>query len=223
MTALATQAPVTVVDLGLGNIRSVVRSFQRLGVPVHRTADPAVVSEAKCLVVPGQGAFRDGVAALDTPLGESLRAALSSGRPYLGICLGMQLLFEGSEECPGAPGLGHFKGQVRRFSGRSKVPHMGWNQIQVKAASSTELGRTIVEAEDWFYFVHSFYCEPEDPSTVVATTDYEGHFCSAVAGEGVFACQFHPEKSQGAGQRLLSRFLEQACVSTAGDILKGCA
>lgn len=190
---------VTVVDLGLGNIRSVVRGFERLDVAVERTSDPERVSDASRLVVPGQGAFRDGAAALRSPLGDAIRGALTNGKPFLGICLGMQLLFEGSDECPAEPGLGFFSGRVARLAGRGKVPHMGWNQVEGE--------HPFFDQGSWFYFVHSYVCEPEDASTIVATTDYEGSFCSAVAKGAVFACQFHPEKSQRAGVDLMKRFL----------------
>ncbi|MGB5810988.1 MAG: imidazole glycerol phosphate synthase subunit HisH, partial [Polyangiales bacterium] len=132
---------------------------------------------------------------------------IDSERPYLGICLGMQALFDSSEEAPGARGLGIFPGTVQRFShdlhdaegGRLKVPHIGWNQVQ-----STH---PVFEDGEWYYFVHSYYCVPKDESLTVTTSDYGGEFCAAIARDNVLACQFHPEKSQHAGARLIGHFL----------------
>ncbi|MCA9583402.1 MAG: imidazole glycerol phosphate synthase subunit HisH, partial [Myxococcales bacterium] len=157
---------------------------------------------------PGQGAFRDCAAAFHTGLGETVAEAIDGGTPYFGICLGMQVLFESSEEAPGAQGLGFFQGAVRRFAsdrvdasgGRLKVPHMGWNRVEGRHA--------LLPAEDWFYFVHSYYCAPTDPSWTVGVAHYGDPFCAAVAKDRVFACQFHPEKSQDAGQDVIRRFLE---------------
>lgn len=199
---------VTIVDLGLGNLRSVARAFERAGAEAAITSDPQTVRAAPRLVVPGQGAFRDAARALEGGLGGALREAIDAGRPYLGICLGMQTLFERSEEAPGAPGLGVLAGEVRRFAeplhdprtgARLKVPHMGWNEIEGRHELLPDRG--------WFYFVHSYYCAPRDDALTVATADYGGAFCAAVARGSVFACQFHPEKSHDEGARLVERFL----------------
>ncbi|MBX3247327.1 MAG: imidazole glycerol phosphate synthase subunit HisH [Myxococcales bacterium] len=200
---------VTVVDLGLGNLHSVHQALVRAGASPVVTRDPAQVREATRLVVPGQGAFREGSAALAGPLGDALRAYLAAERPYLGICLGMQLLFEGSEEAPGAPGLGVFAGSVRRFprdlrdaaGRRLKVPHMGWRPLVCTRPSA------LVEDGAWMYFVHSYHCVPTDPSLTVAHAEHGGAFCAAVERDHVFACQFHPEKSQRRGARLLEAFV----------------
>jgi glutamine amidotransferase len=198
---------VTIVDLGLGNLHSVAKAFERAGAAAELTSDPEVLLRAERLVMPGQGAFKECAHALGGELGEAVRAWIDGGKPYLGICLGMQALFESSEEAPGEKGLGIFAGTVKRFSstladgeGRTlKVPHIGWNQIESR--------HPVFEDGEWYYFVHSYYCVPADESLVVATTDYGGPFCSAIARNNVLACQFHPEKSQHAGARLIRRFL----------------
>jgi glutamine amidotransferase len=202
------QISVVIADLGAGNLRSVARAVQRAGAEATITADPDALRRAHALVVPGLGAFRDFSEALGRGFGPALREYIASGKPYLGLCIGMQVLFEGSEEYPGGAGLGHFRGMVRRFpkplldpdSGAVlKVPHMGWNQVRAQHA--------LLPREAWFYFVHSYCCVPDDPTLTVATAHYGADFCAAVARDNVFACQFHPEKSQEEGHRLLERFL----------------
>jgi glutamine amidotransferase len=198
---------VAIVDLGLGNLHSVAKAFERAGARPELSADPDVLLRADRLVMPGQGAFKECAHALRGGVGEAVRAWIDSGRPYLGICLGMQALFESSEEAPGEKGLGVFEGSVKRFphdlrdaDGKVlKVPHIGWNQIDSR--------HPVFEDQEWFYFVHSYYCEPSDESLIVATTEYGGRFCSAIARDNVLACQFHPEKSQHAGARVIGHFL----------------
>ena len=198
---------VAIVDLGLGNLHSVAKAFERAGANPELSADPEVLLRADRLVMPGQGAFKECAHALAGEVGEAVREWIDSGRPYLGICLGMQALFESSEEAPGEKGLGIFEGTVRRFSHDLrdadghllKVPHIGWNQIDSR--------HPVFESGEWYYFVHSFYCVPSDESLVAATTDYGGSFCSAIARDNVLACQFHPEKSQHAGARVIGHFL----------------
>lgn len=198
---------VAIVDLGLGNLHSVAKAFERAGAQPELSADPDVLLRADRLVMPGQGAFKECADALAGEIGEAVREWIGSGRPYLGICLGMQALFESSEEAPGAEGLGIFGGKVKRFAKdladadaqALKVPHIGWNQIDSK--------HPVFENGEWYYFVHSYYCVPDDQSLVAATTDYGGPFCSAIARDNVLACQFHPEKSQHAGARVIGHFL----------------
>ena len=199
---------VAIADLGLGNLRSVARAIERAGGRASVTADPQQLLRASRVVVPGQGAFRDCARALQRGFGEALREVLQRGTPYLGICLGMQLLFESSEEAEGERGLGYFEGTVKRFADgmrevetqqRLKVPHMGWNEVEAKHALLPERG--------YFYFVHSYYCAPRDPLLTVGVARYSEPFCAALARDNVFACQFHPEKSQDQGQRLLELFL----------------
>jgi glutamine amidotransferase len=199
---------VVIADLGLGNLRSVARALDRAGGKAEISADPEVIRQASRVCVPGQGAFRDCSAALERGFREALSEFIASGKPYLGLCLGMQVLFEGSEEAEGKPGMGLFKGKVQRFRAdmidpeteqRLKVPHMGWNMVEGR--------HPFLPARAYFYFVHSFCCVPSDASLTVGTADYGGAFCAAVARDNVFASQFHPEKSQEEGHLLLTRFL----------------
>lgn len=207
---------VVILDVGMGNMRSVARALERAGASPRITGDADAVAKAERLVVPGQGQFRDCASALSggSGLGEAVRAFVASGRPYLGICLGMQALFASSEEAPGCAGLAVFGGEVRRFARDLrdpasqvplKVPHMGWSEIRTTRAHSMLAGD-----DRWFYFVHSYVCVPDDASLVAATADHGGDFCAAIARENVFACQFHPEKSGAAGHALIERFLEGA-------------
>ncbi len=203
---------VLVVDTSMGNLRSVARALTRAGAAVEVSADPERVRTAERLVVPGQGAFGDCAHALDVGLREVLSEHIAADRPYLGICLGMQVLFERSEEAPGARGLGVFAGEVRRFASdvpdpddptrRLKVPHMGWNEVEGR--------HPLLPEREHFYFVHSYHCVVDDPALVAGRADYGHSFCAAVARGSLFACQFHPEKSQAAGALLLARFLEDA-------------
>ncbi|MBO6937978.1 MAG: imidazole glycerol phosphate synthase subunit HisH [Deltaproteobacteria bacterium] len=194
----------TILDLGLGNLHSVMRAVERVGAEPVLERTPEAIAKAELLLVPGQGGFAAGSAALEGGVGDALREYLDSGRPYFGICLGMQLLFEASEEAPGAPGLGYFAGTVRRLRGGEgrKVPHMGWNTLESR--------HELLPPGAWFYFVHSYHCVPKDESLVAATVDYGEPVCAAIAKGGCVATQFHPEKSQRRGEALLRRFLEQA-------------
>jgi imidazole glycerol-phosphate synthase subunit HisH len=199
---------VVIVDLGIGNLRSVARALERSGADPTITSDPHALARAEAVVVPGQGAFRDCALGLENGFREALLAFIACGKPYLGICMGMQVLFESSEESPGSVGLGLFRGHVRRFArdlsdaARGtplKVPHMGWNQVMGD--------HPLLPKDAWFYFVHSYYCVPEDGTLTVGSTDYGAPFCTAIARDNVFACQFHPEKSQEQGKELLDRFV----------------
>jgi glutamine amidotransferase len=199
---------VVIVDLGIGNLRSVARALERSGAEATITSDPDALQQASALVVPGQGAFRDCALGLDKGFRAAIADFIASGKPYLGICMGMQILFESSEESPGSVGLGLYKGHVRRFARDLadsesqkplKVPHMGWNQVAGE--------HPLLAKDAWFYFVHSYYCEPEDSSLTVGVSEYGTRFCTAIARDNVFACQFHPEKSQEQGKELLDRFV----------------
>ena len=198
---------VVVVDTGMGNVRSVMHALERAGVTATHTRDHAAITNADRLVVPGQGHFGDCARAFDGAVGDSVRTFLASERPYLGICLGMQILFDESEEAPGLRGLGVIPGKVRRFPREMhaadgsvlKVPHMGW--------SSVSSAHAFVDDGAWLYFVHSFYCDPVDANDTVIRAEHGVPFSAAVARGNLFGCQFHPEKSQDAGATLLNRFL----------------
>jgi len=198
---------VTIVDYGSGNLRSVQKAFERLGAEARITDDPNVVAEADRLVLPGVGAFGDAMRELRTRgLVEPIRAHLAADRPFFGICMGLQLLFETGWEGGRHEGLAALEGEVVRFdlAAGLKVPHMGWNTVAWHGA------RPAAAAADWFYFVHSYHARPRDAAVVAAVTDYGGPFCSAVSRGRLFATQFHPEKSQQAGLRLLGSFLAAA-------------
>lgn len=204
---------VCLVDTGLGNLRSVEKALlaaapPQRGVEVERSADPERVRRAERLVFPGQGAFRDCMRALGGGLGEALVERISAGVPYLGICLGLQVLFEASAEAEGVAGLGLMAGRVEKLEPRGvKIPHMGWNQLEPSGAGHPLLSAA-GGAGAWVYFVHSYHALPADPSLVAATTSHGPHrITAAVARGNVFAAQFHPEKSQAAGLALLSAFL----------------
>jgi len=197
---------IVVADLGSGNLRSVEKALAAVGADVQVSADPDAIARADRLVVPGQGAFGACAVALNQGGGamrQALKAFIATQRPYFGICIGMQLLFEASEENPGAQGLGVLPGQVRRFAGHPglKVPHMGWNQTRRGPAAADG-----VPDGAFFYFVHSYYPDPARPEDVALTSEHGAPFCAAVARGPLFATQFHPEKSQAAGLALLRRF-----------------
>lgn len=197
---------ITMVDYGIGNLRSVQKAFEHLGAAVSLTDDPRAISEAEKLVLPGVGAFASGMAALhQRSLIAPLLSAASTGTPLLGICLGMQLLFEESEEMGRHRGLALLPGRVVRFSGDSlKVPHMGWNQIEHSGDHPLLDG---VPSGAHAYFVHSYYCLPADPGSVIAETEYGRRFAAIAGVERVVGIQFHPEKSQDVGLRILRNFL----------------
>ncbi len=209
---------IVVVDLGMGNLRSVERAITRaasdrgVSCEVVRGGRAEDVRAADKVVVPGQGAFRDCAAALSGELGEALRESVRRGTPYLGICLGLQALFQRSEEAPGAAGLGVFAGEVRRLDPGTgaesvKIPHIGWNRLEWRGSPEGALGAWGMEAPH-VYFVHSYHAVPEDPSIVVATVTHGPNVVTAaVARDNVTAVQFHPEKSQGAGLVFLGAFV----------------
>jgi glutamine amidotransferase len=195
---------IAVVDYGRGNLGSVERAFQRVGMPAVVTQDPGVVSDAEAVVLPGDGAFHDAMGTLQAlGLLDPLRACLDGGRPFLGICLGYQLLFTESEEFGQGKGLDVIRGAVRRFGAGLKVPHMGWNSVEHTGDLALFDG---VPSGAHFYFVHSFYPETSDPTLRIATCTYGVTFAAAVERGPLFATQFHPEKSQRWGIRLLENF-----------------
>lgn len=195
---------IAIVDYGMGNLRSVGNAFARLNAEAIVTRDADAIKRSSAIVLPGVGAFGRCVENLHKfDLFDLIRQEIGSGKRYLGICLGMQILFESSEEAPGVAGMGVIKGSVARFKGELKVPHMGWNSVQM--VKNCEVLRGIDNGA-YFYFVHSFYPAPTED--VAATkTDYGIDFVSAVERENLFACQFHPEKSQSIGLQLLANFV----------------
>ncbi|MFN8706660.1 MAG: imidazole glycerol phosphate synthase subunit HisH [Planctomyces sp.] len=198
-----------IIDYGMGNLRSVQKAFEKLGEPAVISGKPGDIERADRVVLPGVGAFRDAADALKRQdLAAAVKDYLLADRPFLGICLGMQLLMEVSYEDGEHEGLGIIPGDVRRFELplEFKIPHMGWNQVHL-AADADPLAARVVPCGGWFYFVHSYHVIPDDRSWVGATTDYGGNFVSVVARGNVMATQFHPEKSQSAGLQLLSQFL----------------
>ncbi len=199
--------PLAIVDYGVGNLRSAQKAFERLGQPAEVTSDADRIATAPAVVLPGQGAFGTCMENLSAiGLVEPVVAAARSGRPFLGICVGMQLLFEGSDESPGVAGLGVFGGRVVRFPREPdrKVPHMGWNRLH-KVRDVPALAD--VPDGSYVYFVHSYFPEPTDPGVIVTTTSYGVDFVSSVGRDNVYAGVFHPEKSQRVGLALLGGFV----------------
>lgn len=197
---------IAIVDYQMGNLRSVQKAFEKVGQEAVITSDPRELLVADKVVLPGVGAFRDAIAELRRrdlvgPLGE----VIASGKPFLGICLGLQLLFDVSYEDGEFEGLGLVAGEVRRFEIPSefKVPHMGWNEVQQRLTPPHVMG---IDPGTHFYFVHSYFVVPKDPDVVALTADYGGDFCAAIWRGNLFATQFHPEKSQAVGLKLLDNF-----------------
>lgn len=202
---------IVILDYRAGNLRSVARALESVGVAPVITDDPAIIAQADGLVVPGQGSAVDAMKNL-TRLGlvEPLRQFVKSGRPFLGVCLGEQIIFEASEEGPGVDCLGLVPGKVRRLPGGQKVPHIGWNSVKIVRQHPLLEG---VPDNAYFYFVHSFYVDPADPADTVGVTDYGVSFASIVSHGNVFATQFHPEKSSEIGLRIYRNFARLCAAS----------
>jgi glutamine amidotransferase len=203
---------IALVDYGAGNIRSVAKALERSDMEPIVTGDPAVVRDADGVLLPGVGAFRDAVNALEKAgLTDAIRNVTQHGRPYLGICFGLQLLFDEGEEHGSTPGLGILPGKVTRFPDKDEngepliVPHIGWNEVVYDRNHEHPMLEALPPS-DVYYFVHSYRPEPTDESLIVGRANYGGSFCAAVARDNVFAVQFHPEKSQSAGKRLLDAY-----------------
>ena len=196
---------IAIIDYGMGNLRSVEKGFQKVGVEVQVTNKPEVVEKADGVVLPGVGAFKDCMQELtNLQLTDTVVDVIKQGKPYLGICLGLQILFSGSEEFGKCRGLGIFKGKVVRFkNGDLKIPQMGWNELNIKQQSPL---LSDIPDKSYFYFVHSYYVAPEDDSIILTSTDYGIEFTSAVCRDNIYAVQFHPEKSQALGLKLLENF-----------------
>ena len=196
--------PIVIVDYGAGNLRSVQKAFEWLGHEAIITADPQAVADAAAVVFPGQGASPPAMAALEkTGLAGAIRQAIARDTPFFGICLGLQLLMEWSEEGD-TPCLGVLPGAVRKLPQGLKVPHMGWNSVRLRGAHPAFQD---VPQESHFYFVHSYYAAPAENEPVIATTTYGAEFCSVAAKGNLVATQFHPEKSGPLGLRLYDNFV----------------
>ncbi|MBQ8540688.1 MAG: imidazole glycerol phosphate synthase subunit HisH [Clostridia bacterium] len=194
---------IAIIDYGAGNLKNVAKAFDFLGIENTVTSDASVIQSADKIVLPGVGAFGEGMANLNsTGLCEVIKQEAQAGKPLLGICLGMQMLFDESEESPNVKGLGILKGKIRRLPkvGDLKIPHMGWNDLECHGKLFEGLNKPFV------YFVHSYYLDAEDKDIVSATTHYGIDIEVAVERENVFATQFHPEKSGEEGLRILSNF-----------------
>jgi glutamine amidotransferase len=199
---------ITIVDYGAGNLRSVVNALGWLGYWSEITSNPDQVLAAHTLILPGVGAAGNTVASLNRlQLTAPIRQHILDGRPFLGICIGLQVLFTGTEEGGWNECLGIFPGRVRRFPAGEKVPHMGWNQVRQMAPHPVFEG---IPDDTNFYFVHSYYADPEDRSLVAGETEYGVTFCSVLARGNVIATQFHPERSGEAGLRVYDNFLKLA-------------
>ncbi len=200
---------IAIVDYGMGNLRSVQKAFETVGHAAVVTRDPRAIKDAGHVVLPGVGAFADCMANLEKyGLVEPIRSTIASGRPFLGICLGLQLLFSESEEFGVHKGLDVLPGRVVKFpfsngAEKLKVPHMGWNGVAVQREAPPLKG---IASGEHFYFVHSYCVEPRDRAVVATVTDYGKPFVSSVWKDNIFACQFHPEKSSSHGLRLLRNF-----------------
>lgn len=199
---------IAIIDYGMGNLRSVSKAFEAVGHQAVVTRDARVIGSASHVVLPGVGAFGDCMANIEQyGLVEPIRTAIRSGKPFLGICLGLQVLFTESEEFGPHKGLDIIQGTVRRFEGGQalKVPHMGWNQVHAQRACPLFGG--VADGSDW-YFVHSYFVDPSDKQLAATITTYGIPFVSSVWKDNIVACQFHPEKSQAVGLRLIKNFGE---------------
>lgn len=208
------QASIAIIDYQMGNLRSVQKALEFIGFQATITSDPIEISRCEKVILPGVGGFPDAIREIKSRrLDKSILESIQLGKPFLGICLGLQLLFEVGFEGGRHEGLGILPGSVVRFTGLPfstdpplKIPHIGWNQVSEKTAGCP-LFRDI-PANEYFYFVHSYYVEPADSNDRWLETDYGTSFCSAIWRDNIFATQFHPEKSQSAGLQLLKNFAE---------------
>jgi len=209
---------IAIVDYGMGNLKSVKNSALFLGKKVKVSDSPTVIKKAKKIVFPGVGHFGRAVGELKKrKLFDLLKKRIEEGVPFLGICLGMQLLLEKSQEAPSVKGLGIIKGEVKKFAGKDLiVPHMGWNQTKIQTTdvrhqTSDRKNKNLfkgVKNNSYFYFAHSYYCKPKEKEVVLTTTTYGNEFVSSLHKDNVWAVQFHPEKSQKLGLKVFNNFLK---------------
>ena len=203
---------IVVIDYGMGNLHSVRKALEVMGAKVKVSSRAEDISKADKIVFPGVGSFGEAMKELNRrKLVKPIKAAIAGGKPFLGLCLGLQLLFERSEEAPGARGLGVLKGDVKRFRIKGlKVPHMGWNNVVYSPQSIVHRLKILknVPKGSYMYFVHSYYVKPKDKKVVLTTTSYGIDFASGVCKDNVYAFQFHPEKSQALGLKILKNFVE---------------
>jgi imidazole glycerol-phosphate synthase subunit HisH len=199
---------IAIIDYGMGNISSVKNSFIRAGADIKVTSDPAVIAGAGAVILPGVGAYRDAFHNLEKRgLVKAIIQAVRE-KPFLGICLGMQLLFDYSLEDGRNRGLGILKGSVRKIPPGVKIPHMGWNQVEIKMKESRIFSG--IKDGEYFYFVHSYHAVPDDPSIISSTTEYGTDLSASVEKDNIFGFQFHPEKSSTRGQVLVKNFISLA-------------
>ena len=197
---------IAIIDYGMGNLRSVQKALEKAGAQAQITQNPNEIKKAQKVVLPGVGAMQPAMQKLqELHLIQPIKETIALGKPFLGICLGLQLFFEKGYEGGEVEGIGIFRGTVERFSSL-KVPHMGWNQIKIERPATRLLAGC--ENESHFYFCHSYFVRPKDPSVVAATTDYGVSFACAVEHNNIFGVQFHPEKSQSQGLKVLKNFIQ---------------
>jgi imidazole glycerol-phosphate synthase subunit HisH len=199
---------ISVIDYGIGNLRSAEKALQHLGADATLTADAGEIEDADAVVLPGVGAFGACMRALRASgLESAARSAATDGRPFLGVCVGMQMLLDGSDESPDVPGLGVVAGRVTRLPDSERLPQIGWNTLELRPGSRLGVG---LGAAPWLYFVHSYAPAPADDAVVAAWCTYGRRFAAAIEAGPLWATQFHPEKSSDAGLRLLTNFVEAA-------------
>lgn len=202
---------IVVIDYGMGNLHSVRKALETAGAKVMVSSRPADIRKAEKLVFPGVGSFGEAMKELKRRcLVEPIKESIADGKPFLGLCLGLQLLFEKSEEAPGVKGLCVLKGAVKKFRGKGlKVPHMGWNNIKgISRKSQVTSILKDVPNGSYMYFVHSYYVKPKDKKNILTTTDYGIKFASGICKDNIYALQFHPEKSQELGLKILRNFVK---------------
>ncbi len=198
---------IAIIDYGLGNLKSIYNALSKSGIPATVTADKKIIEKAERVILPGVGAFAQGMRNLkDLGLIPVIRQAAKDNKPFLGICLGLQLLFSESEEHGVHKGLGIIDGRVKKFTKNMKIPHMGWNNIKFKIKNEELKILKGIKDNSYFYFVHSYYVVPEDKNIILATTDYGGEFVSMIQKYCLFGVQFHPERSGPLGLEILKIF-----------------